>query len=123
MKELAFNVRSGQRLVPFSITATLQPEGVLEPLQVERGDRVAFVANGGTPRQVLLARKTCKRCQPALLWKNDAGARRMRLDGLQQHPEDIEEIALDAGYRSAAALYSDIEKRFQLPFSGTLMRW
>lgn len=125
MKEFAFNLKSHNGRAPTlqRVSATFQPAGVLEPHQMERGDRIVFVAGFGTRAQVLIARKTCKSAKAAHLYRGKSGQPRMQLDGMPLLEREIQWISWDAGFGTTSALFADIEKRFGLPFNGTLLRW
>lgn len=116
MKQYHFHIKSKPPL-PFRLHAALQLR--IDPSRPERGDRLRFYFN----RQQIGTPSTCKSSEEAKLWRDEAGAHRMMLDGATLFHREVDEIAREAGYPSPAAFFGDFEKRFGLPFNGVLLRW
>lgn len=123
MRQFNFTIHAPHMPQPWRITAAMQLHRDPDQVMPCHGDRLLFFyGHNGSSKK--LGSGTCKSAKLATVYRSAAvGALRITEDGIPLLDREVEWLARDAGYGSAAAFLGYFEKTYGLPFYGVLLRW
>lgn len=122
MRQFNFTIGGPRAPLPWNIRAAMQLHDQVDQVIPQHGDRLTFFYghNGAATK---LGCGTCKSSKLSMVWRSESGKLRISEDGVPLLDREVEWLARDAGYASAAAFLGHFETAYKLPFYGVLLRW